>query len=634
MSSPSSQRGFTLVELMISVALVLVLILGINEVFRLTSDTIGAGQALSNSLRDQRAARTVLEDDFANAAPDSPVFIITNQAVSAFRDRADEQSALDPADPTRIDRNRDNAYTAGTDDVSPANPGQRVHRIDTVTFFTRKPVRRQGGNYLQNTATGDLEGFDLVGSTASAEAFVSYGHLRLPDNAATEWFDPAQPDLVVGGITRRNDNNRYAVQFMLGRRATVLSPFVGGGESVWQAAIASGAPLNLSPLSMATGTRASTTGVDVTGGRLVVASSAGGTTVANTRAGSSPGQPWSNPRVWDGRVDLAQTSISDFARILGDYTRDVTFSGTSYNTQLNSGRWFLPASPMNFGGSDHQYQRETRPNQTTAPQTLVYRTEADPYGSRTFSASNNRLVDTLGRTSSVFLPRCTQFIVEYAGDFITQDNRVLIGAAANSDYGRATAVAPDGEIDYVVHNGQRRIRWYGMPRYTNSGDATASGTYTGPVVRGTAPTSAGVTNTNLIPDVVPLSDVIYAINGSTGNRATTDLAPHERVVMTSSTVTDTANNASAGRAFHAVNSLLAPGVTNDPVDPDTFLRPSANYASTDPATTNRLTFPSANYVAAWQGGGPRMIRITLALEDPNRPNDAPQTYEYVFTLPY
>lgn len=41
--------GFTLTELMISIALVLLILVGVNLIFRTTADTISAGQALNEA---------------------------------------------------------------------------------------------------------------------------------------------------------------------------------------------------------------------------------------------------------------------------------------------------------------------------------------------------------------------------------------------------------------------------------------------------------------------------------------------------------------------------------------------------------------------------------------------------------
>src|SRR5437762_13720216 len=78
-------RGFTLIELMISIALVLVLMIGINKVFKLTTDTVGAGQTLSAAVRDSRAAQAVYSADFGTMAQDAPFLLIRSSVTPAFR---------------------------------------------------------------------------------------------------------------------------------------------------------------------------------------------------------------------------------------------------------------------------------------------------------------------------------------------------------------------------------------------------------------------------------------------------------------------------------------------------------------------------------------------------------------------
>jgi hypothetical protein len=66
------------------------------------------------------------------------------------------------------------------------------------------------------------------------------------------------------------------------------------------------------------------------------------------------------------------------------------------------------------------------------------------------------------KSSSIFISSCSQFIVEYAGDFMTQDQA-----------GTPTVTAPDGITDYVVVPGtggapeRRLVQWYGFPRDTS-----------------------------------------------------------------------------------------------------------------------------------------------------------------------
>jgi hypothetical protein len=78
----------------------------------------------------------------------------------------------------------------------------------------------------------------------------------------------------------------------------------------------------------------------------------------------------------------------------------------------------------------------------------------------------------------IFLSGATQFVVEYAGDFMTQGSDDPTVAT----YGDFTGTDPDGEIDFIVdrsadpnppNNPQtwvRQIRWYGLPR-----DSTGDG---------------------------------------------------------------------------------------------------------------------------------------------------------------
>ena len=61
---------------MLSIALVLLLILGINYVFKATSDAVGAGQQINTFSRDTQSATPMVFDDFRNIAKNPPCFII------------------------------------------------------------------------------------------------------------------------------------------------------------------------------------------------------------------------------------------------------------------------------------------------------------------------------------------------------------------------------------------------------------------------------------------------------------------------------------------------------------------------------------------------------------------------------
>src|SRR5688572_18149380 len=66
-ATPGGAAGFTLIKLMVSIELVLIIILGVNQVFSITSRTVGAGQALSAAVRDNRNLQYSFFSDVRNA---------------------------------------------------------------------------------------------------------------------------------------------------------------------------------------------------------------------------------------------------------------------------------------------------------------------------------------------------------------------------------------------------------------------------------------------------------------------------------------------------------------------------------------------------------------------------------------
>jgi hypothetical protein len=88
----------------------------------------------------------------------------------------------------------------------------------------------------------------------------------------------------------------------------------------------------------------------------------------------------------------------------------------------------------------------------------------------------------MAKAMPVLLQNCSQFAVEFAGDYLTQDNDQYFPPGTpnanqpNPDWGRIKRIGPDGVVDYVVdhsavtasnYNVSSKIRWYGLPRDTN-----------------------------------------------------------------------------------------------------------------------------------------------------------------------
>jgi hypothetical protein len=260
---------------------------------------------------------------------------------------------------------------------------------------------------------------------------------------------------------------------------------------------------------------------------------------------SQPNQAQSTTFLFHSRYDLAGTSIAGFSTILRELL-------ATPSPALTANWWEL----LMLGAIP------------TGSTTTAARFRADPF----FSVPPTP--GAVARQVPLFVPQCSKFIVEYAGDYLNQDIN-----PTSPTYGAITgnAFAPpnltDGEIDFFIHpdTGERRIRWYGLPRNVDITDDTAAG----PVI------TAGPTSR----DVVPLRDFI----GGTP-------APFEKIGPPSSTTV-------------------------------TMPAAAGNYALT--------MGPGAIYTCAWGPDDirPRMIRITMMVEDPDNRLPVGQTFEYVFTLP-
>lgn len=410
------RRAFTLIELMVSIVLVLILILGVNQVFKIASDSTGAGQAVSDIVRDNRAVQTVLYNDLAQSiirSDDSPCFIIRSTRTAAFLDAAEALSDTDfqalpiGATPATIDNaivtidldgNNVEGETAKGENIKRNDLTRRNYRQDIMCFFARYNYPRQTGN--NGTYAANM---------SSNEAFIWYGQVRQPngpDSSTANNIDPGYSDSGVAVTPQTNPNNYFARQWGLGRVAVLLvNPDVngqifdrGGVLQVYHGRKTSPVT-STAPLSAQAG--------DTTNG-------------TNTATGMS---------LRDSRYDLAGTTIDGMRSLL----KDTVIPQNSTN-------------PTWYGGAN-----------------LTPRFAAFPYPTRPLTSYG------AARTVPWLVGGCTSFIVEYAGDFITQNNN-----PASPTYGafvsNYSTAATDGVVDYIrdTATGERRVRWYGYPRDTNN----------------------------------------------------------------------------------------------------------------------------------------------------------------------
>ena len=507
------KSAFTLVEVMISIVIALLLVLGISQIFSIAQRTTGAGTQVLAAVETNRGIQATLKDDFLSLVngDDSPGLVIISQSVPTFRNRPDQQQDRDQQPNTIND-------TAGNGSLKAMNwsdVNYRMHRVDRICFFTRGSFHRQ---------TADAPSY--VSGTSTSEAFVWMGHLALPNNAAVnswnagkpasptdpngKYYKPAEPPVPGPNAgSKTNDNNYFATDWVLGRQVILLAslpPNANIGNTENGFGIVGKNPLSLLQPAV---------------------------------SGPRDQQP-----LFASRYDLAYTTIDSYRQLEG--SSNVWWEGIGgVQPPLN-----VPNFDIRYYGNPFpQKPRVTDPQQAAAWMSAA-----------------------VAQTTPVFIRGCTQFIVEFAGDFVTQDvNGVVTGSQ------------PDGQIDYNVDRltGAHSIRWYGFPR--NAGDETNANQPTIGVVNGPTGYQFGV---------CPLHD-------------TTKFAG---------------------------NSQPAP-------ERPPFLASQNNYANWPSSYNANAAYPySQPYIVAWgpDTGGfpkPKMIRITIAVDDPAGHLNTEQTYEYVFNLP-
>lgn len=139
---PSGRGGFTLVELLVSVA-VLVLMLAITgRVMKLTADSTGKASAITEINQQLRVLENMIREDLAHIDPERSVMIIQGNPINAYWTRLGKEadSNADPADgyPHDPDPEREITVSGAGGNVMQVldNP-----RADVVMFFTTRDGR-------------------------------------------------------------------------------------------------------------------------------------------------------------------------------------------------------------------------------------------------------------------------------------------------------------------------------------------------------------------------------------------------------------------------------------------------------------------------------------------------------------
>ncbi len=631
-----------MVEVMISIALMLVLMIGINQVFKATGQAIGAGNAVASAARDTRETAATIFEDLNHISPDSPLLFINETAVAQYKNQADFIA---------------NAYGANplyrTDIGGPVSlllDSDRGHYASTMGFFAT-------GNFPRRT-TPDSSLFPTANGAAQ-DAFIWLGHLALPADSALNKLnnklnnDPtgsfAGPQDFSSGIDPNAVEGYFAADWVLGRQATLLSG----------SAYVSDKTSALVPADP--GFNYPNTGFSAFGPSMPPANTIQplgsnvplpvGTTPPLLNAYSIATSAQSQ---W-----LSQNSRCDLAAVTLDQMR---------NTIRDNIAWDSSYGP--FGSTPTPAKSFTAPWWTpfvfSAPWSLTipYTTMSPILPNYNFTASSlsalpspmryqmNTLYQTpvdaaaMARVSPYLLGHASQFIVEYAGDYVAQDDSGVQSGVAGSLKG----LGPDGTLDYFYDaTGTKRIRWYGLPRYDTAVPHNPTGTPPPPgavgTITGAGSSGAGISGAKLGPNNTVITSIFPVTAGTSVQNATNfpDVIPLRDFQYMWLSLIGGSSLPTATLQTNSVSPFLY-----QPYGPERFVNftVQSDYASTfQSSATWAAAIP--NYPLALPGAIPPdpmytcvftpnnmpwMIRILVKVDDPNGQLAGGPWFEYIFTL--
>ncbi len=616
-----TRSGFTMVEMIVTVGILMVVAAGIATIFSSVGDTVSKGRKLSELNQFAARIERIMREDFESMTRDGFLVIVNRNA------NFGQDVRLFRGEQTNIDENLyGGTYSGG--------PG-RVRRSDEIMFFTR-------GEY--ETARRAISP-DMIARSSEAAIYYGHGQKRRPQltgiNGINNFFFNPAPwdsnfDFVSGfnqagvGITSTvgaPNPNEFARDWALVRQVTLLSPPIGESRNV---------PRELFGYDRGVGAQRAW----LMDSDRQIALQPASRSIFNSLGWSDPSRvlPGStDPIRWLGDNAVNQLNLrelpqyrasgvvdivtEDLATIRGmiqslpvkvspfDYAFFDEGSGFGANIgadvvvqnrdqfefdywatasdanavipdpkdadelnltlashRLNMRQWMIDALPSRWDTSFTPPRHLAGVRYEDIPTRIMYpegHFDVSDQGDleRAYAESHQEMLG-----SSIFVPRCTEFIVEWSYGFL-QD----LTNPASPNY--------------------KKMIWYGLDRYVDSNnDGVLSLAGPNPDQRAAVPYSQRV----LVGSA--------AIDPATGRPRALGMDPNLVV---------------------GVNRLPVPGGNPPPLPPDAV--EIATFGFMDPRGT-----PDVSDDVEWLW--PKFIRITMSLGDPADP-EIEQTYQVIFELP-
>lgn len=582
--------AFTLIELLVAVGALAFVAVGVAAIFEATGRTVQAGKRVSAFSSYAALIEKQMRADFA-AMTREGFLVISNEYADV---NGDSQIDL-PAVPG-----------GSTPDGVPlydGDPSPRLRRIDQIMFFAK-------GQFVSARESVHPS---VVARADAARIYYGHGRRELrpttfdaTDPYYTPTLDDPNNDLTLTlGRDTANNPNRFASDWILLRQVTLLAP----PQTV--------APVFSPPRILAEGQflpgnpPAYARDSDTQIGLQPAASS-----IFRVLAATFPAGPGSTlrdevrPQFSSGLLDIATTDLAEIRAVVTTSDTGTRGAGVRppnrnfYDQAMNSGPdgtnqgadgvyriyptqdttllarsqgWMDEALPTWSNDADTRKHVRIRCEPTPPNYVGALTDSPEPIGSwSTETQRALRRADQMMLTSSNFLPRCTEFIVEWSLGHTWPTDPAAFG------YDPARA----GELV-----------WYGMERQANG--VTVAQFYMYPLFPWNVQETVPFTLVNGTQAPVP-----YAVGG-------------------------TANPVDLfhGQNFNIANQQGAPGTQLMSyfgyIDPTFNPDLNNNGTVTDPTDAASSTLP-----CPW----PKLIRVTLSLADPSDPT-IEQTFQFVFQVP-
>lgn len=579
--------SFTLIETMVAVGALAFVAVGIAVIFETTGKTITAGKRVSAFNSYASLIEHRLRGDIS---------AMTHEGFLVIR----------------------NAYATNSAGVVPVplydgDLSGRQRRIDELMFF----AKGQFVSARQPLVPG------IVARSDAARIYYGQGQRRTVDTSANgEYLKPPLNDFnatpqgngnMLLGAQVAGNPNRYASDWTLLRQVTLLAP-----PQTSHRPMPKPVPAWLSSLTQ----------TNLDDDAVQVALQPAASSIFRSLQGKFPAQQPAtlfristgsdHPYLASGVIDIAAVDLSTVRDVVNTADSVPTAAGTDFfDPTKNNGPdginkgvdgKFRPQQPQ--GGNDprldptvlsrmQQWMSDALPGRSDGPLATRVRVRYEPAPTNVVGVDGDStpqgqelLADQLMLSASNFLPRCTEFIVEWSfGKTYPTDN---------------TAAGYDASV-------AGQIVWHGLKRTVNQGVVQGG--------NGVIAKPYDTTDTSLAS--VLMSTSWTRRDGQTSALLTPPLQASNLLI-------------------HAVSNLttLTPqdGLTSyfgyfDPnFDPDKQKPDPANAGQYIPGADGKLDAPGDSASATLPWPWPKLIRITISLADPADPS-VERTFQYVFDVP-